>query len=216
VIGAARLKCGEPAAEAGELIWRQVGHSFGDFFNFHVAQYSTGAQAWLSDGIAGFGLRLRRLSAPVGWTGWGFFIGPSILSVRQSVRRANRQIAKLLIYLVGVGGQRGAPRIRPKIRRGPLCICWGPAGSRTTGKCEPHIAKYDRRNYWPLLTYRRRRERASLTRAAVRYDQTSGSPVDDPRLGAGNPSGARCVPFCVCSRFVRVLRDCDIDPKANG
>jgi hypothetical protein len=30
------------------LIWRQVGHSFGDFFNFHVAQYSTGARAWLS------------------------------------------------------------------------------------------------------------------------------------------------------------------------
>jgi hypothetical protein len=34
------------------LIWRQVGNSFGDFFNFHVAQYSTGARAWLSDGIA--------------------------------------------------------------------------------------------------------------------------------------------------------------------
>jgi hypothetical protein len=24
------------------LIWRQVGNSFGDFFDFHVAQYSTG------------------------------------------------------------------------------------------------------------------------------------------------------------------------------
>jgi hypothetical protein len=76
VIGAARLKCGEPAAEAGELIWRQIGHSFGDFFNFHVAQYSTGARAWLSDGIAGFGLRLRRLTAPLGWTGRRLFIGP--------------------------------------------------------------------------------------------------------------------------------------------
>jgi hypothetical protein len=30
VIGATHLKCGEPAAEAGELIWRQVGRSFGD------------------------------------------------------------------------------------------------------------------------------------------------------------------------------------------
>src|SRR6202045_2985161 len=41
VIGAARLECGEPAAEAGELIRRQLGNSFGDFFDFHVAQTST-------------------------------------------------------------------------------------------------------------------------------------------------------------------------------
>ena len=40
VIGAARLECGEPAAEAGELIRRQLGNSFGDFFDFHVAQYT--------------------------------------------------------------------------------------------------------------------------------------------------------------------------------
>ena len=52
VIGATCLECGEPAAEAGELIWRQAGNSFSDFFNFHVAQSSTGARAWLSDGIA--------------------------------------------------------------------------------------------------------------------------------------------------------------------
>ena len=49
VIGAARLECGEPAAEAGELIRRQLSNSFGDFFDFHVVQYST-AEAWLSDG----------------------------------------------------------------------------------------------------------------------------------------------------------------------
>jgi hypothetical protein len=49
VIGAARLECGEPTAEAGELIRRQLGNSFGDFFDFHVAQYST-AEAWLSNG----------------------------------------------------------------------------------------------------------------------------------------------------------------------
>ena len=55
VIGAARLECGEPAAEAGELIRRQLGNSFGDFFDFHVAQYST-AEAWLSDG-KGLGAR---------------------------------------------------------------------------------------------------------------------------------------------------------------
>jgi hypothetical protein len=41
VVGAARLECGEPAAEARELIRRQLGDSFGDFFDFHVAQYST-------------------------------------------------------------------------------------------------------------------------------------------------------------------------------
>ena len=49
VIGAARLERGEPAAEASELIRRQLGNSFGDFFDFHVAQYST-AEAWLSNG----------------------------------------------------------------------------------------------------------------------------------------------------------------------
>src|SRR5262249_56706103 len=41
VIGAARLECGEPAAEPGELIRRQLGNSFGDFFDLHGAQYST-------------------------------------------------------------------------------------------------------------------------------------------------------------------------------
>ena len=38
---AALLESGEPAAEAGELIRRQLGNSLGDFFDFHVAQYST-------------------------------------------------------------------------------------------------------------------------------------------------------------------------------
>jgi hypothetical protein len=47
VIDAARLECGEPAAEAGELIRRQLGNSVGDFFDFHVAQYSTG-ETWFS------------------------------------------------------------------------------------------------------------------------------------------------------------------------
>ena len=41
VVEAARLECGEPAAESGELIGRQLGDNFGDFFDFHVAQYST-------------------------------------------------------------------------------------------------------------------------------------------------------------------------------
>src|SRR5262245_14818245 len=48
VIGTARLECGEPAAETGELVRRQLGNSFGDFFDFHGTQYST-AEAWLSD-----------------------------------------------------------------------------------------------------------------------------------------------------------------------
>ena len=33
VVGAARLECGKPAAESGELILRQLGNSFGDFFD---------------------------------------------------------------------------------------------------------------------------------------------------------------------------------------
>jgi hypothetical protein len=41
VVGAARVECGEPAAESSELIRRQLGNSFGDFFDFHGAQYST-------------------------------------------------------------------------------------------------------------------------------------------------------------------------------
>ena len=44
-----RPECDKPAAEAGELIRRQLGNSFGDFFDFHVVQYST-AGASLSDG----------------------------------------------------------------------------------------------------------------------------------------------------------------------
>jgi hypothetical protein len=40
------------------LIRRQLGNSFGDFFDFHVAQYST-AEAWLSDG-KGLGARPPR------------------------------------------------------------------------------------------------------------------------------------------------------------
>ena len=39
MIGATRLECGEPAAESGELIRRQLGDNFG-FFDFHGAQYS--------------------------------------------------------------------------------------------------------------------------------------------------------------------------------
>jgi hypothetical protein len=41
MVGAACLERDEPAAEAGELIRRQLGHSFGDFFHCHVTQYST-------------------------------------------------------------------------------------------------------------------------------------------------------------------------------
>ena len=49
MVGAACLECDEPAAEAGELIGRQLGDNFGDLFDFHVAQYSTDG-AWLSGG----------------------------------------------------------------------------------------------------------------------------------------------------------------------
>ena len=40
MIGAARFECGEPAAETGELIGRQLGNRLGDFFDLHAAQYS--------------------------------------------------------------------------------------------------------------------------------------------------------------------------------
>src|SRR5262249_21322842 len=50
----ARLERSEPAAEASELIRRQLGNSFGDFFDLHVTQYTT----WLSDGkLRGLGRR---------------------------------------------------------------------------------------------------------------------------------------------------------------
>jgi hypothetical protein len=61
VVGAARLKCGEPTTEAGELIRRQLGNGFGDFFDFHVAQYST-AGVWLS--------AEKGLIAPASAIGW--------------------------------------------------------------------------------------------------------------------------------------------------
>ena len=123
--------------------------------------------------------------------------------------------------VVGVAGfepapprpERGSPRIR---RPSHVIHLLGPA-RRTTGKCGSHVC----RNHRPLHTARQR-ERASLTDAAVGYDQTSGShAVDDPRLGGLGTHRERRVPFLCpfllrCSRFVRVLRDCDIDPKANG
>src|SRR5215469_7505717 len=60
VVGAARLECGEPAAESGELIRRQLGNSFGDFFDFHGAP--TLSTAWT-------GCRLRR-GFPLGASIW--------------------------------------------------------------------------------------------------------------------------------------------------
>jgi hypothetical protein len=47
VIGAARLECGEPQTETGELIRRQLDNGFGDFFDLHVAY----AEARMSDGL---------------------------------------------------------------------------------------------------------------------------------------------------------------------
>lgn len=40
MIGAARFKRGEPPAETGELIGRQLSDRLGDLFDLHVAQYS--------------------------------------------------------------------------------------------------------------------------------------------------------------------------------
>ena len=58
VVGAARLECGEPAAESGELIRRQLGNSFGDFFDFHGAPALS--TAWTGD--AGSGVASREYS----------------------------------------------------------------------------------------------------------------------------------------------------------
>ena len=41
VVAAAGLECGKPAAEAGELIRRQLDDGFGDFFDFHAGEYSS-------------------------------------------------------------------------------------------------------------------------------------------------------------------------------
>jgi hypothetical protein len=41
VVGATRLECVEPAAEAGELIRRQLGDCLGYLFDFHATQYTT-------------------------------------------------------------------------------------------------------------------------------------------------------------------------------
>jgi len=55
VVGAACLECGEPAAESGELIRRQFGNSFGNFFDFHGAKstslnlYEISALNWSSE-----------------------------------------------------------------------------------------------------------------------------------------------------------------------
>jgi hypothetical protein len=46
VIRAACVECGEPAAESGELIRRQLGNSFGDFFDFHRAQLIEKPSGW--------------------------------------------------------------------------------------------------------------------------------------------------------------------------
>src|SRR5215469_16951320 len=56
VVGAARLECDEPAAESGELIRRQLGNSFGDFFDFHGAP--TLSTAWTGDAGSGVASRL--------------------------------------------------------------------------------------------------------------------------------------------------------------
>jgi len=60
VVGAACLECDEPAAEAGELIGRQLGDNFGDFFDFHVAQYSTAGRINLRPPMSALGGGLKR------------------------------------------------------------------------------------------------------------------------------------------------------------
>jgi hypothetical protein len=94
--------------------------------------------------------------------------------------------------------ERGARRVGPKIRLAPSHVMHllGPAGSRTTRQMRA-THRHDRLSYRPLLRLCSEK-RGGLTDAAVGYDQISGAhPVDDPRPGPWNPSGTRCVPFCV-------------------
>jgi hypothetical protein len=51
MVGATRLKCDEPAAEASEFIRRELSDGDGDFFDLHMAQYST-AEAINAVGLA--------------------------------------------------------------------------------------------------------------------------------------------------------------------
>jgi hypothetical protein len=39
VVGTASFECAKPTAETGELIRRQLGDSFSDFFDFHATHY---------------------------------------------------------------------------------------------------------------------------------------------------------------------------------
>ena len=66
VVGAVRLECGEPAAEARELVRRQLGNCFGDFLYFHVPQCSM-LGGWLRDGEGDWVGAVRRRR----WRGGG-------------------------------------------------------------------------------------------------------------------------------------------------
>jgi hypothetical protein len=72
VISTTRLECDEPATKASELIRRQPGNSFGDFFNFHVTQYST-AEIWLGPLLGrtrhGGMVRMTRMDPERNWSG---------------------------------------------------------------------------------------------------------------------------------------------------
>jgi hypothetical protein len=56
------------------LIWRQVGHSFGDFFNFHVAQSSYGRRGLVEPRNSGVLAPPPGLTAPLGLSGTAFSI----------------------------------------------------------------------------------------------------------------------------------------------
>jgi hypothetical protein len=75
VITTARLECDEPATKASELIRREPGNSFGDFFNFHVTQYST-AEIWqgplLGQTGYSFSTYIRDLPFDFAVINWGF------------------------------------------------------------------------------------------------------------------------------------------------
>jgi len=151
---------------------------------------------------SGFGLRLRRLTAPLGWTGRGFFIGPPILSVR----RANRQIAKSLISLIGVAAfEPATPSSRTRCATRPryaqTCV-----SQRTGGRSRRNGARRNaRRSVTPCAiaparprrstarTARTRATRLNSIDARTRLRSVAGG-LAWPRRGSAltRPRASRC------------------------
>ncbi len=89
MVGAARLECAEPAAEAREFIRRQLGNSFGDVFDFHVVKYSS-FLTWAD---------LRQMvPIPLSGRGCRFEVGYFPAFTNSRISRVNRSSPLLIAY----------------------------------------------------------------------------------------------------------------------